>query len=762
MSAHLTIHRRARGHLNRLFRVAAILIVFLSQTLAKVQVTSKSGIQITLDGPKKSFEVVVARSHWTFGGPIDGTISDEHAVNGKDRFGRFEEIVFALTNEIPYRCSLRTYQNRSVVLFQKEALDSLAHSPKDFPVFSKLPNQLSLLTFSEREFGAPPIFRPFDTPSDNVQRFHSGPLVLFDSRCNACIISPALNFMVASITEDGTSVRCGLNAGLVGIPQGFTQSTILVVEPGINRAWDTWGQALMDLHQKKRPSNDADVGLKYLGYWTDNGATYYYHYDTSRGYNETLLALKKRYDEEHIPIRSMQLDSWWYGKGNDNPDGSVDRSKKRIPELPAGTWNRFGGLLQYLPPTDLFPGGLKQFHDSLHLPLITHNRWISRDSPYRTKYKISGIGAVDRRWWTEIMKSISSWGVTTYEQDWLDRIYNYSPEFSSTTWAGEDFMDQMAEAARDQGLTVQYCMALPRHYLQGGAKYSNVTTIRVSGDRFEKDRWKEFLYGSRLASALGIWPWSDVFMSRETPNILLATLSAGMVGIGDAIGEENVSNILKSVRSDGVIVKPDAPLVPIDRSYRNDVDGKGIRIATTYSDHGRNLRTSYIFAFGDSSDCRGIAVPASDFEISKKMFLYDYFAGTGKIVKPEDSLSLSFAQDSYCYAILSPIGTTGIAFIGDPEKFVTCGKKRIEQLVETKGVLRATILVAKGEQSVTVCGYARKMPQFLIRGGFLSTGSFDKANHIFRLEINPQGNLKYQIKEGDAVGRIFVEFRPSS
>ena len=40
----------------------------------------------------------------------------------------------------------------------------------------------------------------------------------------------------------------------------------------------------------------------------------------------------------------------------------------------------------------------------------------------------------------------------------------------------------------------------------------------------------------RLASALGEWSWTDVFMSSETSNLLLSTLSASMVGVGDALG----------------------------------------------------------------------------------------------------------------------------------------------------------------------------------------------------------------------------------
>ena len=117
-------------------------------------------------------------------------------------------------------------------------------------------------------------------------------------------------------------------------------------------------------------------------------------------------------------------------------------------------------------------------------------------------------------------------------------IYKYSPALGTTLTAGDAFTDGMARAAQEKGMSMQYCMALPRHFLQG-ARYGNLTTIRTSGDRFTRSKWDAFLYTSRLATALGIWPWADVFMSTETDNVLIATLSAGMVGNGDKIGAEN-------------------------------------------------------------------------------------------------------------------------------------------------------------------------------------------------------------------------------
>src|SRR5262249_54011626 len=160
--------------------------------------------------------------------------------------------------------------------------------------------------------------------------------------------------------------------------------------------------------------------------------------------------------------------------------------------------------------------------------------------------------------WDAITSYIQGAGVVTYEQDWLGA----QAQTAFNLYDPSAFLDQMARATSENGLTMQYCMALPRHYLQT-SRYDNITTIRVSNDRFERGKWNDFLFASRLAGALGVWPWSDVFMSPELDNLLLSTLSAGPVGVGDSIGSLSGADLLRVVRNDGVIVKPDAPLVPV-------------------------------------------------------------------------------------------------------------------------------------------------------------------------------------------------------
>ena len=739
-----------------LWSYLSVLLLFGPEgTLNAQRLTVSAKLSATLNLENETFRVIARNPRWTIGGTINGSISDARTEKGTDAIGSFEEIIFSMRAGAGFKNCIRVYRNKPVAIFTLTCDDSIIGAPPAFPVISAMPAGLHVLSYAEREFGSPPEFSQFG--GDTAEHVHSGPLLLFDDRSNACIISPSENFMTAGLSEKGPYIRCGANADLKGVPKGYSICTIVVIEPGINRAWETWGHALTDLHRKHRPANDADTGLKYLGYWTDNGATYYYNYRRDLGYEGTLLTLKKEFDQANIPIRYMQLDSWWYEKGYDSPDGLKEDSVKKTADLPAGTWNRYGGMMKYVPSADLFPDGLRSFRDSLGLPLITHNRWISRRSPDRREYRISGIGAVDPRWWDATISSVAKSGVVTYEQDWLDRIYKFSPEFSSTTWAAKDFCDDMSRACAENHVTMQYCMALPRHYLQGGAMYDNLTSIRVSGDRFERMRWKEFLYGSRLAGALGIWPWSDVFMSRETGNILLATLSAGMVGIGDAMGEEDPVNIHRSVRLDGVIVKPDAPLVPIDDSYLADARGSSHpRIATTYTIHGRDIRTMYAFAYADTIASTAVKVAAVRLGVKETAFAYDYFAGTGRLVHPGDTVTMASGPESWSYTVFAPVGRSGIAFVGDPEKFVTCGKERIESLDDKTGRLTATLVLAKGEDSIEVCGYSAGLPTIRIEGGSVLWRRFSPESGFFTINLLADTSMGYSDDKGDPVRRMTV------
>jgi hypothetical protein len=694
-----------------------------------VSVKSAAGITAQFDDVSGCYEISIRQPARKFAGVIGRPAQSVFVENGSDRIGAYQEIRFTWRTNVALTGSIRVYDARPVALFTLECNQAVHELPALFPRFTSVPAGLHYFSFKDDVF-APPSFKlePNGTP-----------WLLFDDRANAVIISPADNFMIASMSGDGVhEITSGLNPEVRDLPAHFKHATLLTFGDGINATWDAWGAAFTDLIGRNRPANDVDAGLRYLGYWTDNGAVYYYHYDPALGYTGTLEALVRHYREREIPIRYLQLDSWWYYKTLTDPDGKIGQSKNS--KLPEGEWNRYGGLIKYEAHPALFPDGLTKFQKKIGLPLITHNRWIDPASPYHEQYRISGFAGVDPLWWQKIINYIADSGVVCYEQDWLNVIYNHSPGLSATVGAGDDFTGGMAAAAKARGLSLQYCMALPRFFLQG-AHYDNLTTIRVSDDRFQPSRWDNFLYTSRLASALGIWPWSDVFMSTETNNLLIATLSAGMVGVGDTIGAENKENLLQAVRPDGVLVKPDKPLLPLDEVYIAEANGKKLPMgAWTYSDHGP-LRTAYLFAYNrqETNSENGFTPAALGFK--DKVCVLSARSGIAKNQSAGKSFKFTLNPGETAYYVIAPVGQSGLAFFGDDGKYVSNGRQRIAALDDAPGRLIVTVTFAAGEKSVRLFGYARHAPTVTAQSGSAGTLTYDAGSRRFNVEVSPAATI---------------------
>jgi hypothetical protein len=419
-----------------------------------------------------------------------------------------------------------------------------------------------------------------------------------------------------------------------------------------------------------------------------------------------------RYRKEKIPVRYLQLDSWWYDKSYPGMSSSDH----------TGSWKSYGGIMRYRADATLFPQGLGAFDKSIGgLPLVVHSRWISQQSPYHKNFKISGIAPVGANWWNDTAQYLKQNGVITYEQDWNSRITQQTPAFSSTIHTGDDFYNNMANSCQTHHLTMQYCMALPSDFLEG-SRYSNLTTIRSSDDRFSRPRWRNFIYTSQLAYAIGSWPWVDVFFSRETNNMIVDALSAGPVGTGDALGAEDKENIMMAVRGDGVIVKPDVPLMPLDRMYIEDAE----RVAPAG------------VAFERPS--RG-ATP----------FIASTWTGDGAI-------RTAYGPRETGYYIVAPKGPSGIALFGDKGEFASMGKERIASLKEDPHSVTAQVLFADGDKSVTLFGDAASAPSVVVHGGTAGQVTYHQNDGSFYVRVTPDSSTPAAQVNGEPVRRVSVEF----
>lgn len=694
----------------------------LTLFLACAPAFGQSETSFKIDARTQTYEITNRTLGWKLGGKVDGPIQDLQTSDSRsDQNGPYSYARFTWKSDgILVRAEIFCYKDRPAVRFRLHYLDT-AWKPIVFPNLTSFPSGLKTFSYRDSTF-APASFSLNQTAT---------PWLLFNDRAQAIIFSPASQFMIAKMVGDGrNSIGVSLNDRLQSVPKGLDQDSLLVFSQGIQRGWDDWGEALRNVYGRSLPKADQSPILKSFGYWTDNGADYYYNYEPDKGYAGTLKALVARYRDEGIPLGYLQLDSWWYQKSVDDPAGKPGGATKNS-KLPAGSWNRYGGTMIYRAHPDLFPNGLAAFQKEIGLPLVTHARWIDRKSPYHDLFRFSGVGSIDPKWWSQIADYLEQAKVFCYEQDWLDRIYDNSPEMFTVAGIGDAFTDGMAWACRRNGMDMQYCMATPRFFLQG-LKYPNLTTIRVTDDRFDRGKWAPFLYCSQLAQEIGARPWCDVFKSGETANMILATLSAGPVGTGDAIGKEDKANILKAARPDGVIVRPDRALTPCDPTY---LDTAGPFLASTFTDQG-NGRTRYVFAFSRTKEQTSMTVSPRDFGETGPSYLLDLQTGEGRFMEPNDGYPLTIGDSGFAYLTLLPISKSGIGLIGDMGKFVPTGRQRIPSIREAKGGLDVTVDFASNEQPITLEGVSLTPPSIHNARGNATLLRYDRTTKRFAIEVS--------------------------
>ncbi|HXJ42432.1 MAG TPA: hypothetical protein VNH18_24335, partial [Bryobacteraceae bacterium] len=650
--------------------------------------------------PEGDWTVTIPTNNWTFSGALGSAVGFATSGHGSNQLGDYNEVAFQYQAQGAARSgAIRIYIARPLVIFSL-TYDGESPNAAPFPSFARYPQirHLSFVgMFAQQDFA-------------NIST--NGVTAWFDAAGNTYVLSPANDFMTTETSRNGSDVMTtGISPRIPVIPAGLTHDTVLAWGSGINSTLNAWGKALTDLSGKVRPANDGDQLLSRLSYWTDNGATYYYD-PGGASYVETLKSIRAEIAEKGIRLGSLQLDSWWYPKG---PDDS---------------WFSRSGIWTYTAAPNLFRSDLAGFRSEFGTPLITHARWIDSASPYRTQYQMSGNVSIDPKYWDRTALYLKAGGVGTYEQDWLS--LEAHTDFNLT--APYAYLDNMAASMAKRGITIQYCMAEPNHFLQS-SKYSNVTTIRPSQDRFGRDRWTHFFYGSRLAGALGVWPFSDVFMSTETDNLLAATLSAGPVGIGDPMGGVSGPNLLRSVRSDGVIVKPDLPAAPIDSVILADAAGVDVPMqAAAWTDFG-GLRVNYIFAYSRGGNSL-LTINPREYGIAGDAWLYDISRREGHLLEANTAWVTDLGTETGYY-VLQAIGKSGMVLVGDRDQFVTMGRKRIPAASDD-GVVDVTVDFAVGEGMRTLTGFSPRQVLVTPVTGRHSSPMWDSSTRTFYVNVRPE------------------------
>jgi len=567
------------------------------------------------------------------------------------------------------------------------------------------------------------------------------PLVLSDPGFTTIILSSFGNYLAATqqsrplAWENAVSrgsITCGIEGLVQDIPPGFEHQHILVAGQGIHNTFQEWGHALLQKAGKKVPSKYQDDTLKYLVYMDDAGAYYYEHGFKESGYPtyaDIILGIEKEAQEHNLRIGAYHI---------------LDDPQQR---------DRSEGLFE--PRSDLFPDGLARFHEKLGKPLELYMMWIKSNSPYRKKYAFydTGPGEIpghmgdvfySQDYWRYTAEKLASWGTILLQHDYLSD-YEGNPVMMSTVDRMKDYFRNMAEALAEKGIDIQYCMALPQHIMESTENPVMVSLQATEDhhvpmaephpqpdnpDNHDPFFWKHVIFTSAFYGAVGIWPSRDNIQTMADPNAfedtLVANLLGGSIQLGHRIGECNFDLLRHTYREgDGLVLKADRPIVPLDRCYQSDC-------ALGYSQSEVAGKSWYYVLSLPSAGYASRFTP-QDLGARGKFAVYNWDTHT-VFLRDDDSPVALVPEAKHEYFVVAPILRNGMTVLGDLSKFVTMADQQIESLEEDDRSLWVGV-TANAKHNPIISGYSAGRPARVEVDG----GQLEAQSSLDRLQAAKSG-----------------------
>lgn len=568
-----------------------------------------------------------------------------------------------------------------------------------------------------------------------------GPLILFNGMGPTLVLSSMSNFMSSSMQHvrlPFNSIHFGLMGGVDSIPPEYTLDfAVYYSDSGINSAMKGWGDSLLKFYGKSDNFRLNDLTNNYLGYWTDNGAYYYWLTETGKTYQDTMLDVVA--DFQTIPYQYLQYDSWWYG----------------------GPLGLRGGCVKWESPTDIFPDGPEYLFNKTNLPVSAHNKYwdekvlYARQNGGQYNFLIDPFTQKslpdDDQFWSDLFNNSTKWGLVTYEQDWLNhQTLDFTPLLTDPN-LGRRWLLQMGLNAGKHNITVQYCMSLSRHVLQS-VEIPAVTQVRVTNDyatnwQYGGEQWRIGV-SSLLAYAVGLAPFKDVFWSTEDQpgnryglhakeyfaelESAISTLSSGPVGPGDKIGLMNESIIMRCCAMDGLILKPSKPITAIDNQlYAEAFSEKHSpygEVWTTYSQIG-NWTFGIVLAVDLKETLKFSCTSLNcGFQtIDKMAYWKDGSQNVSNFDEEGFELTKECTKKEFCLYHIGPIfqvGSTQVVFRGESAKWVPLSSNRVQSISITSQSLIIYVQGAPQESSVF---------EFYSNGATLSVTCYFNSSLIMKI-----------------------------
>ncbi len=426
----------------------------------------------------------------------------------------------------------------------------------------------------------------------------------------------------AAVTLGGASPRpivlaAGVQGYVTHFPPGFASTFFLsAASSGLNDAVYRYGAALRAVARLERMVREVDPMRNLVSYWSDNGAMYFDGY-WPRFFSRTNTAqdvferLKADHKALGLTIGTYQVDPWWAGGacGSDGPPPPECAQPLAWPWQ--ANWSAAPGF---------FPDGMAALgigftlYSNLYatgsLNLMTQFDWVDSSACTRMNMSTCGQGTPG---WSRVLPSqsydfhsylmdagVGGLAMNGFEVDFSDWMLLSFTDFSTDVRAIDEYFGGLNAASADHGMPTQLCMTLPAMTLNS-VLWPYVTNARLQSDGYAttSGRYDIFqsslLYGAvELAPFLdNVWttscqpaldnPFGNSTCEEDVEGlIIIATLGAGPVGLGDHVGFTNATLVNMTTRADGVLLQPSLPATNLEFWFADAMPaGAGSRARVT-------------------------------------------------------------------------------------------------------------------------------------------------------------------------------------
>jgi len=338
---------------------------------------------------------------------------------------------------------------------------------------------------------------------------------------------------------------------------------------------------------------------------------------------------------------------------------------------------------------------------------------------------------LEQRFWDDLLRNASDWGMVVYEQDWLYTEF-LGLNATQTATGARKWLTQMSTAAARVGVTIQYCMEMARFVLQSST-LASVTQIRASDDYNPAGdsnctppacnlpvQSNTYYIGttSLLAWALDLAPSKDSFWSTSAQpgnpyggvaerypamQAAVAALSRGPVQVSDGVGYSDRELILRTCDEAGRLLQPSRPATALDAAFHRSAgvgDGPLAKYANVLP------ITATHTAIGDWKWAHILAINLAEPFTVLPTHLRPTDLGAGEHVVYEGTRVSDFARgvtipacgagDFRLYHV-APRLANGWAYLGELSKFVPVAEARTRSLRFDVSSVAVALAGAAGE-----------------------------------------------------------------